>query len=1039
MKKKLLFLVSITILTVCFFALSVSAEVIELTDDGETELTLGNCTIANLDGVTIPSPTSGLVYTIDTETLTASVSGRGSFGGGVLSFPSTVTYDGKTYTVTKIESSLFRSLSYDLYVPDTITFIGGGDNMGTFGNSTIGYAYIGSGLNGFERETFSGSKGYKAFVCKSKLTYIGVYAFNQNSASAEFEGLELDLTHVARIEDYAFAAATILSKGEIAFGDQLEYVGSQAFVESFANGSVIIPANCTLSHRCFNGTSFEFVYIKVPKGETRELPQELFSGAHGPMTVVIDGNATTDKPHVLSNSAMTIYMPTLAQAQALASAIGKQSNNARLLKVTFYACETGHKYSSASDGTLTDLGEADSHCYTEEPVKFPANCTRGERYSYICYSCGNENVESESQELGKHEYRVSIKMPNCLSQGYYEYTCTVCGVQESAHFSGKISHTGTVYEYKLLSNYILEITTKCEDCNSVVSVKNQSLVNKCYIEGYGLFDATTEYINVSKDGVATPNSQATFNKAVIYFPSFVEVDGSVVEVKTIQGFKAKSIKAIYVPDTVTRIAGGSGVGCFGDCYDLKNIVVGKGVTTLEQEVFCTGGNVYVDEFIFKGVVTRIDRLAMQRLCASSSDIPYEFSTNLMYVGEKVNINGNILREAKIAKNCDLHEKFAFNNANGLLTVYIEGGDTPETALDLGQEFTSNTCTKYLYIKGYVTVSGQAVLSGMNNSRIYMSNTAAIDLFASAIKAQSFKERINSATFFDCETGKAWLVRHDADRTEHTTVAFAHGGVMSSTQATCTQKGSAVESCFVCGEVVSTEEVDMLPHQLDGGTITKMPTADENGIIVYTCTSCGQAEEREIFKLSAIHVEKIKVVYANGYASSGISNTACSYCDYVAKAELNPVVELLGFSMNVDGTGLVCGYKIDTEALKYCEDNIDGFELGFVVANAADVADAGGLFGNDGRILSSVRGFKVKVTSKSFAYLDIRVVGANTETLKNADFLLTMYAWSDSDGDGEMDRTYIQHSLKNGNDKPVYIDNQNVNTISINRASEESVN
>jgi len=152
-----------------------------------------------------------------------------------------------------------------------------------------------------------------------------------------------------------------------------------------------------------------------------------------------------------------------------------------------------------------------------------------------------------------------------------------------------------------------------------------------------------------------------------------------------------------------------------------------------------------------------------------------------------------------------------------------------------------------------------------------------------------------------------------------------------------------------------------------------------------------------------------------------------------------VVELLGFSMNVDGTGLVCGYKIDTEALKYCEDNIDGFELGFVVANAADVADAGGLFGNDGRILSSVRGFKVKVTSKSFAYLDIRVVGANTETLKNADFLLTMYAWSDSDGDGEMDRTYIQHSLKNGNDKPVYIDNQNVNTISINRASEESVN
>ena len=1036
MKKRTFLVVVLCILAVFTLAVTVSAGTISVTDNDEAGITLGQGTIANLEGVTIPSPTKGLAYSLDTDTMTASVSGRGSFGGGVLSFPSTVTYDGKTYTVTKIESSLFRSLSYDLYVPDNITFIGGGSNMGTFGNSTIGYAYIGSGLNGFERETFSGSKGYKTFVCKSKLTYIGVYAFNQNSASAEFEGLELDLTHVARIEDYAFAAATILSKGEIAFGDQLEYVGSQAFVESFANGSVIIPANCTLSHRCFNGTSFEFVYIKVPKGETRELPQELFSGAHGPMTVVIDGNATTDKPHVLSNNAMSIYMPTLAQAQALASAIGKQSNNARLLQVTFYACETGHKYSSASDGTLTDLGEADSHCYTEEPVKFPANCTQGERYSYICYSCGNEKVESESQELGKHIYNVNIKAPSCLSQGYYEYTCTVCGVQESAHFSGKISHTGTVYEYKLLSNQILEITTRCEDCNSVVSVENQSLVNKCYIEGYGLFDATTEYISVSKDGVATPNSQATFNKAVIYFPSFVEVDGSVVEIKTIQGFKAKSIKAIYVPDTVTRIAGGSGVGCFGDCYDLKNIVVGKGVTTLEQEVFSLGRCIYVDEFIFKGVITRINKIAMQNLCASSSDIPYEFGTNLTYVGEKVNLNGNILREAKIAKNCDLHEKFAFNNANGLLTVYIEGGDTPETALDLGQEFTSNTCTKYLYIKGYVTVSGQAVLSGMNNSRIYMSNTAAIDLFTSAIKAQSFKERINSATFFDCETGKAWLVRHDADRTEHTTVAFAHGGVMSSTQATCTQKGSVVESCFVCGEVVSTEEVDMLPHQLDGGTITKMPTISEKGIIVYKCLTCQDTVEKDIFKLSQIHTESVSIVYANGYAEAGMSHTSCAYCDYLESRDLLPMVEVLGYSVSEDRTGIVCGYRFNNEMIKYCEDNMENFEFGFVVANASDVEAARELFDDGNNVLSSVRGFKVKITSKSYSYFDVKVIGANTEELKNADFLLSLYVYSDSDGNGELDRTYIQHTMNGGNNKPIQVGDQVVNTISINRAGEE---
>ena len=1033
--KRILFISALAMLLACLFVISVGAAT-TVTDDETDELTLGACNIAGLDGVTIPSPTIGLVYTLDEEAKTASVSGRGSFAGGVLAFPSTVSYDGNTYAVTRIEKNLFQSLTYDLYIPDSVTVIAGGDRTGTFGNSTIGYIYIGSGLNGFERETFSGSKGFKSFICKSKPTYVGVYAFNQNSAHADFDGFELDLTKVVRFEEYAFAGASFLSKGEIAFGECLEFVGSNAFVNSLANGTVIVPANCSLSSRCFNGTSFELVYIKVAPGETKELPQELFSGASGSLTVVIDGNAVANQNHVFSGNSMNVYMPTVAQIQVLASTAAVKSGNERLSKVTFYSCADGHKYSSSSNGALTDNGEVESpHIYTAELVHFLPNCSSYERYVYICYCCGSEQVVREGSEYGNHDFRVSIKLPNCQSKGYREYDCRVCGYKESAHIAGQVSHNPSVVSYIVNSNATVTVTNRCSDCNTIVNETEVSLVGKCYIEGYGLFDASLDYINVSADGVATPNSEAYFDEAVIYFPSFVEVDGQTVEVKTVQGFKAKSIKSIYIPDTVTRIVGGPGKGCFGDISGLKNVVVGKGVTAIERETFCMGRGASLDEFIFKGTITRLELYALLAVSASSSSIPYEFNTNLTYVGKQVNIGGNIIREARIAKGCDLSEKFAFNDANGLLTVYIEGGDTPDTALDLGQEFTSNICTRNYYIKGYVTVSGQAVLSGMENTRIYMESVNAIDVFASAIKAQQYNQRMDKAAFFDCETGAAWYVASNADRVVHPSLSFTHGGVTSVVEATCTQSGSVTHSCFICGDVVSTEETEKLSHSVDGGVITVMPTENENGKIVYTCKICGDTEEREIYALSKTHKDKITIVYPNGYTEKGIVSTACTMCDFCENGETGAIVEILGFSVKEDMTSITYGYKLDVENLAFYENEMGATDIGFIVANAGDVAE-NGLLDDEFNVIDGVRGFKVPIYGRQYCYLEIKIVGAVTEALRAADFVISLYVVADVDGDGSNDISFVQPSFEKEDNKTVTAGDYLLNTVSINRAYNE---
>ena len=1033
MKKRSL--LTFVLVLAIIFALGISVSAAEtVTDDATDTLTLGNCTINGLDGVTIPSPTEGLVYSLDSSTMTATVTGRGSFTGGNLVFPSTVTYGGNTYTVTTINSNLFQSLSYSLYIPDSITTIKGGGRSGTFGNSTLDKVYIGSGIKTFEQETFSGSKGMSVFVCKSKPTQIGVYAFNQMSAGSNgISEYEFDLSQVIRFEELAFNGASFLR--ELALNENVEYIGAEAFLNcSNMNGSIIIPEDCTVSNRCFNGTSLDRVVIKVKEGETFYAPNEMFSGAYGNLTVIFTGPAIADKYFFAGRgNATNVYFQNYEQIEDFVESVASKDGKERISGVNFYSCDDGKYYTASSAGVITDKGEAETHIYTDETVHFEKNCSKYERYAYVCYCCGIENVVSQGTELGEHVCEITVKGANCQSDGYIEYVCTVCDYEETVHFIDKTSHSATVIEYNQKDYKTVTATHKCEYCNEIVSFEEISLVNKCYIDGYGLFDATLEYVSVNENGVATP-SGASFNNAVIYFPSCVEINGNIVEVNTVQGFKKYSIKAIYIPDSVTRIAGGSGTGCFGDISTLKNIVVGKGVTELEQEVFCMGGGATLDEFIFKGTITSMKFKCLHAVKASSSSIPYEFNTYLSYVGHQVNLDGNIIREVIIAKGCNLSEKKAFNDANGLKTVYIEGGDTPETALDLGQEFTSNTATITYYIKGYVTVSGQAVLSGLENTRIYMQNVEAIDLFSQAILSQAYQNRMEKATFFDCETQTAWFVNQSGERTVHTTVAFKHGGVFEVTAPSCDNVGTSTEKCFICGDTVSSAEVEKLEHIFDGGKITKMPTKTEYGTIVYTCFACGETEEKPILKALGTHKEVVKVYYVNGFEMAGYKTVVCENCNHTYEKETEAIFTVLGYSIREDGTGITYGYLINREALAYYEANVGKVNYGVILANANDIA-ANGFVDSSFNLIESVAGFQIEIDQRTLSTVNIRILGATTDELKSLDFLLTAYIVADSDLDGQNEMHCLQYSIGNGMDNPITAGDYTLNTISINRAIE----
>lgn len=1036
--KKLLTMLAMCIILCCALVLSVSAAT-SVTDDG-SNVTLGDCTIANLDGVTIPSPTRGLVYSLDDETMTATVTGRGSFAGGDLVIPSTVTYGGEVYNVKTVAPFAFNGsnggwLTYNIFVPDCVTRLGGGSGQGCFGNSNLRDIYIGNGLTELEQEVFSGSRGVTAFVLKSKITKVGVYAFNSlTKGSDPFKAFELDLSNVTRFEKLAFNGATFISGIDFEFSPNIEYIGDEAFISSKISGTIIIPEDVALGSRCFNGTSFDLVVINVKEGTVKELPKELFSGASAGLKVAINGRATTNSTHVLSGNSMSIYMQTKAQIEELVTAISKQTGNDRLdNSVTYYSCNDGLSFTSTTSGVLSEGQTASAHCWTAETVVREANCTYARREAYICYACGDEDIVYEGTELGNHIFETYTKAPTCQSVGYTEFDCTVCDFQEVSAFVDKTAHSNTVVTYGAVNGSTLEVSYYCEYCNTLDRTENVSLVNKCYIEGYGLFDATLEYVSVDANGVATP-SGATFDRANIYFPSFVMVGDDVVEVKIVQGFKAKSIRAIYIPDTVTRIAGGSGSGCFGDCYDLKNIVVGKGVTKIEREAFCMGNSITVDEFIFKGTITEIHFKGLNAVKQASTEIPYEFKTYLSYVGAYANLGGSIIREAHIAKGCNLSEKFAFNDANGLVTVYIEGGDTPETALDLGQEFTSNTGTKYYYIKGYVTVSGQAVLSGLDNTRIFMESVDAIDVFANAIKKQSYANRMDKATFLDCETQKTWFIKSDADRVEHT-VTFFHGGVITETEASCTQGAISVERCFVCGATVSQEVGEPLEHQVDGGVITVVPNCVDTGKIVYTCIICGESEEREIFRDYSKHEYSEFLKYVNGLDKNGAAGERCSICDGTRnERETAPILIAIGYSIrDAEGerNGIDGGYSINDALLVEYERINGALELGIIIVNSLD-AKTNGLVDNLFRIISN-KGLQVELSSRGYSAFNLSIVGFDSDELKALDLVIAAYVVADLDSDGTEEISYVQYTMPELDNGVTAFDGVSLNTVSIDRA------
>lgn len=106
-------------------------------------------------------------------------------------------------------------------------------------------------------------------------------------------------------------------------------------------------------------------------------------------------------------------------------------------------------------------------------------------------------------------------------------------------------------------------------------------------------------------------------------------------------------------------------------------------------------------------------------------------------------------------------------------------------------------------------------------------------------------------------------------------------VVESTDATCTEKGSATYTCTVCGDTY-TEETDFADHDYKE-VETKDATCMENGYVKYECSVCGDTYE-ETIKATGHDDGKWVVTKEASLFNSGERTLKCTVCGEILDTE-----------------------------------------------------------------------------------------------------------------------------------------------------------
>ena len=556
---------------------------------------------------------------------------------------------------------------------------------------------------------------------------------------------------------------------------------------------------------------------------------------------------------------------------------------------TTYTCHCGDSY-------VADKVPATGHSFGEWATTKEATCTANGEQRRNCKNC--DHFETKVIAATGHNYQATITKPTCTTEGYTTYTCH-CG---DSYVADKTPATGhsfgeweTVKDATCTTNG--EQRRDCKNCDhfetKVIPATGhsyQATITKptCTEDGY-----TTYTCHCGDSYVAdkVPATEHSFGEWTTTKEATCTVNGEQRrDCKNCDHFETRAIpatghsyKATVTKPTCTA-EGYTTYTCHcGDSY-VADKVPAKGHTfgewTTTKEATCTVNGeqrrdcANCDHFETKTIAATghsYTSVVTKPTCTTEGYTTYTCHCGDSYVADKVPATGHSFCEWETAKeatctangeqrreckNCDHYETKAIPatghsyqatitkptcTTEGYTTYTCHCGDsyvadkTPATGHTFGEWTTTKEVT--------CTVNGEQRRDCKNCDHY---ETKAIPATGHSYKATITKPTCteDGYTTYTCHCGDSYV----ADKVP----ATGHDYDSVVTNPTCTEKGYVTYTCKICGDTYAGNHIPSVGHSWDEGVVTVTPTEEQEGLKVYTCTTCGETKEEILPKLEHVH-------------------------------------------------------------------------------------------------------------------------------------------------------------------------------------------
>ena len=544
----------------------------------------------------------------DDDEVSVTYSSSGKYSGNIV-IPSTVTYNGKQYTVTKIGTGAFRDCTglTAVTLPNAMTSIGRNAFRDCTGLTTV---TISNSVTSIGSYAFYGCTGLTEVTIPNAMTDIGGWAFTYCT------GLQTVIWNAHNVQDIPLSKSGtpmppfLYCKNltDFVFGDEVEHIPDYLCYNLTSLKNLVIGnsvttigsyafSSCTgLKKVIWNARNANGFQYDTPFSDCENLTDFVFGDEVEHIPDYLCYNLTSLKNLVIGNSVTTIRSHAFKGCTGLTEVTIPNAVTS-IGSSAFSGC-TGLTEVTIPNAVTSIGSRAFSGCTGLTEVTIPNAVTYiGERAFEGCSGLTTVTIGNSVTTIEERAFTscsgLTTVIWNARNAEYYN------GLSYDSPFSNCDRLTDFVFGEEV--EHIPALL-----CCELASLKNLVIGNSVTSIGISAFDGCsglTEVIwnarNVQdfQDNSSRPFSGCdrltdfVFGEEVEHIPDYlcyqltslntIVIPNSVTSIGTNAFSFCSGLKTVTIPNSVTNI----GSSAFEDCTELKTVTIGNSVTDIGDEAF----------------------------------------------------------------------------------------------------------------------------------------------------------------------------------------------------------------------------------------------------------------------------------------------------------------------------------------------------------------------------------------------------------------------------------------------------------------------